>query len=59
MINKSNSKATGNGSSALPAKISINLKINGTDKQIKAAPTVTLLALMNDRQPYQRLVDYH
>ncbi len=59
MINKFNSKATGNGSSALPAKISINLKINGTDKQIEAAPWVTLLDLLRDRQAYQRFADYH
>ena len=49
MINKFNGKATGNGSSALPAKLSINLKINGMDKQIEVAPWVTLLDLLHER----------
>ena len=59
MINKSNGKATGNGSSALPAKISINLKINGTERQIEVALWVTLLDLLRDRQAYQRFADHH
>jgi xanthine dehydrogenase YagT iron-sulfur-binding subunit len=49
MINKSYGSATGNGSPALPAKIPINLKINGADKQIEVAPWVTLLDLLRER----------
>lgn len=38
----------GNGALSLPAKASINLKINGADKQIEVAPWTTLLDLLRE-----------
>jgi len=49
MHEKSNGEAVGNGAYSLPAKLSINLKINGADKQIEVAPWVTLLDLLRER----------
>ena len=48
MINQSDGEAAGHGVLS-PAKIPINLKINGLDKQIEVAPWVTLLDLLRER----------
>ncbi len=49
MNDKSNGEATGNVALAPPAKIPINLKINGAERQIEIAPWVTLLDLLRER----------
>ena len=49
MINQSDGEAAGHSVLSLPAKIPINLKINGLDKQIEVAPWVTLLDLLRER----------
>ena len=48
MSYKYNGEAVGNGAS-LPAKTSINLKINGAERQIEVAPWTTLLDLLRER----------
>jgi xanthine dehydrogenase YagT iron-sulfur-binding subunit len=40
--------SAGNDTLSLPAKASINLKINGADKQIEVAPWTTLLDLLRE-----------
>ncbi|HXG83433.1 MAG TPA: (2Fe-2S)-binding protein [Pyrinomonadaceae bacterium] len=49
MNEKSNGEAVGNGALRMPAKTSINLKINGADRQIDVAPWVTLLDALRER----------
>ena len=49
MTGKTNGASTGNDELALPAKLSINLKINGADRQIEVAPWVTLLDCLRER----------
>ena len=48
MNDEPNGGGAGNGALSLPAKASINLKINGADKQIEAAPWTTLLDLLRE-----------
>jgi xanthine dehydrogenase YagT iron-sulfur-binding subunit len=48
MNDEPNGGGAGNGALSLPAKASINLKINGADKQIKVAPWTTLLDLLRE-----------
>jgi len=49
MTNQSTGKTAANGALALPAKLSINLKINGAERQIEVAPWVTLLDCLRER----------
>ncbi|MEJ7860952.1 MAG: (2Fe-2S)-binding protein [Pyrinomonadaceae bacterium] len=49
MNDKTFGEAVGSSSLALPAKISINLKINNRSRQIEVAPWVTLLDLLRER----------
>ena len=49
MNNDTNGETSEDGRISLPAKISINLKINGKDRQIEIAPWVTLLDLLRER----------
>jgi len=49
MNDKSNGETARNGALGLPAKIPINLKINGAERQIEVAPWVTLLDLLRER----------
>jgi xanthine dehydrogenase YagT iron-sulfur-binding subunit len=48
MNDEPNGGGAGNGALSLPAKASINLKINGADKQIEVAPWTTLLDLLRE-----------
>ncbi|HEX2271560.1 MAG TPA: (2Fe-2S)-binding protein [Pyrinomonadaceae bacterium] len=48
MNDEPNGGSAGNGALSLPAKASINLKINGADKQIEVAPWTTLLDLLRE-----------
>jgi xanthine dehydrogenase YagT iron-sulfur-binding subunit len=48
MNDEPNGGSAGNGALSLPAKASINLKINGADKQIEVAPWMTLLDLLRE-----------
>src|ERR671924_198237 len=48
MNDEPNGGSAGNGTLSLPAKASINLKINGADKQIEVAPWTTLLDLLRE-----------
>ena len=48
MNDEPNGGSAGNGALSLPAKASINLKINSADKQIEVAPWTTLLDLLRE-----------
>jgi xanthine dehydrogenase YagT iron-sulfur-binding subunit len=48
MNDEPNGGGAGNGALSLPAKASINLKINSADKQIEVAPWTTLLDLLRE-----------
>jgi xanthine dehydrogenase YagT iron-sulfur-binding subunit len=48
MNDEPNGGGAGNGALSLPAKASINLKINGADKQIEVASWTTLLDLLRE-----------
>src|ERR687896_1341560 len=48
MNDEPNGGGAGNGALSLPAKASLNLKINGADKQIEVAPWTTLLDLLRE-----------
>ncbi len=49
MTEKLNGETAGSGAFAPPAKIPINLKINGTERRIEVAPWVTLLDCLRER----------
>ena len=49
MTDQSDGEAAGHSVLAPPAKISINLKINGSNRQVEVAPWVTLLDLLRER----------
>ena len=49
MSDKFNSQTAANGAFALPAKQTINLKINDKDVNVEVAPWVTLLDLLRER----------
>jgi xanthine dehydrogenase YagT iron-sulfur-binding subunit len=49
MTDQSTGEKLANGDVSLPAKTSINLKINGAERQIEVAPWVTLLDCLRER----------